>query len=113
VWLKKQNIYIEVDSLGQKTIQTIGYLFFLHLHMMHYISLKGIICKALTDIKTSKEEVEEIDPNTNAFFNFSNDKTTEEDTDIGIGEEIDDDDKLINIPFEIFHMGVGYGITRK
>jgi len=111
-WLKKQNIFIEVDSLGRKTIRTIGYLFFLHPHMTHHVSLKGIIREALTDIKISKEEVEEIDPNANSFFKFSNDEMTG-DTDIDIGEETDDDDKLINIPFEIFHTGVGYSITTK
>ncbi len=118
-WLKKQNVYIEVDSLGRKTIRTIGYLFFLHPHMTHHVSLKGILREALTDISISQEEVEEIDPNATTFFKFKP-NTTDADADIDtIDEDADDeeagnsDDKLLNIPFELFHTNVGYGITTK
>ena len=90
-WLKKQNVYIEVDSLGRKTIRTIGYLFFLHPHMTHHVSLKGIIREALTNIKLSQEEVEEINPNASKFFRFTNTETTDDDAEL---ENIDDENAI-------------------
>jgi len=83
--------------------------------MIHHISLKGIIHEALTNIKLSQEEVVEIDPKACKFFHFTNAEMTDDNAEL---ENIDsentiNDDKLINIPFEIFHTGVGYGITTK
>jgi len=118
-WLKKQNVYVEVKSLGHKTIWTIGYLFFLHPHMTHHVLLKGIIREALTDISISKEEVEEIDLNTVDYFDFKTNTDQDADTDAIVKDADKDDDnnegdtKLLNIPFELFHTGVGYGITTK
>jgi len=37
--------------------------FFIHPHITHHVSLKGILHKAIMDVKLTKEEVEEIDPN--------------------------------------------------
>jgi len=62
--------------------------------MTHHVSLKGIICEALTNIKISKEEVKESDPNASAFFNFPHEEMVDEDTDIEIDEANDDDKKI-------------------
>jgi len=90
--------------------------------MMRHVFLKGFICKALIDIQISKKEVEEIDPNAMDFFNFKT-NTMDKDADIDAIKEADDDDKdndndnrdakLLSIPFELFHTGIGYGITTK
>jgi len=50
-WLKIIHIFVEADTLGCKTIRTLGYLFFLHPQMMHHTSCKGIIQEALLDVK--------------------------------------------------------------
>jgi len=87
--------------------------------MTHHVSLKGILREALTDISISQEEVEEIDPNAATFFKFKPNQT-EEDADIDtIDVDADDedagnnDDRLLNIPFKLFHTNVGYGINTK
>jgi len=41
-WLKTNKIFLEAVTLSQKTIRTLGYLFFVHLQVTHHISLKGI-----------------------------------------------------------------------
>jgi len=58
-WLKKNNVYVKVNLLSHKTIHTLGYLFLLHPNMTYHVSLKGILHKAITDIKISKEERKE------------------------------------------------------
>jgi len=61
-WLKTNKIYLEANRLGQKTIRTLGYLFFIHPQITHHVSLKGILQEGTTDVKLTKEEVKVIDP---------------------------------------------------
>jgi len=115
-WLKKNDAYIEVDSLGRQTIRTLGYLFFLHPNMTHHVSLKGTISEALKVVTITKEEVEEIDPSATTFFRFTEGEDDDErimEADDENAADNDDRSKLLNIPFEIFHTGVGYGIGTK
>jgi len=110
-WLKKNNVFIEIDSLGRKTIRTIGYLFFLHPNMTHHVSLKGNLREALTEIRISKDKIEDIHPNAIQYFHFNETTIEEEEGDATITDATDaDDDKLLPIPFELFPTSVGYGI---
>jgi len=38
-WLKQQEVFIKANTLGHKTIQMLGYLFFMHPNMTHHVLL--------------------------------------------------------------------------
>jgi len=112
-WLKNSKIFLEADTLGWKTICTLGYLFFIHPQITHHVSLKGILQEAITDIKLSWEEVEDI--NLNALYYYPYTATDEAITtdmiDNNQNESDEDDSKLISIPFELYQTDVGYGTS--
>jgi len=72
LWLKANHIFVEADTLGRKTIRTVGYLFFVHPQMTHHTSCKGIIQEALSDVKISREELLTIDPNALEYYHYDN-----------------------------------------
>jgi len=72
LWLKANHIFVEADTLGRKTIRTVGYLFFVHPQMTHHTSCKGIIQEALLDVKISHEELLSIDPNALEYYHYDN-----------------------------------------
>ena len=109
-WLKKNNVYIKIDSLGRKTIRTIGYIFFLHPNMTHHVSLKGNLCEALMEARISQDKIEDIDPNAVQYFNFDTTIEEEEGDTTITDTTAADNDKLLPIPFELFPTWVGNGI---
>ncbi len=109
-WLKDNKIFLEADTLGRKTVRTMGYLFFIHPQITHHVSLKGILQEAITDVKLTKAEVEAIDPQALNYYPYSDgddEHTTMTERDDIFGE--DDDSKFVPIPFELFKTDVGYG----
>jgi len=111
-WLKAHHIYVEANTLGHKTIHTIGYLFFLHLQMMHHTSCKGILQEALFDVKLTFNEVLAINPDALEYYPYVNDPTQDAANDT-LEKAMDDyknnDSKLMHIPFELYLTEVGYG----
>jgi len=95
-----------------KTVHTLGYLFFLHPQVTHHVSLKGILHKAITDVKHSKAEVEVIDPNALDYHLITREDNEEQATTVAAKKQAEfntDDSKLIPIPFELYQMDVGHG----
>ncbi len=109
-WLKANKIFLEADTLGRKTIRTLGYLFFLHPQITHHVSLKGILQEAITDVKLTKDEVEAIDPDALDYYPFAAaaEDTTATMTDQNQDDTVDDS-QFVPIPFELFRTDVGYG----
>jgi len=114
VWLKTNNIFLDADTLGHKTIRTLGYLFFLHPQMTHHTSCKGILQEALADIKLTKDELTTIDPNALEYYGYMT-KYVEGLNDNSLDKAMEDysndnnGSKLLSIPFELFRTEVGYG----
>jgi len=111
-WLKTNRIFVEADTLGRKTIRTIGYLFFLHPQMMHHTSCKGILQEALFDVKLTRDEVIAIDPDALEYYHYTNDPTQDATNDTleqAMDDYLNDDSKLMHIPFELYRTEVGYG----
>jgi len=113
-WLKTNHIFLDADTLGRKTIRTLGYLFFLHPQMTHHTSCKGIIQEALAEIKLTKDELMTIDPNALDYYTYTAEHVegiNNNSLNRAMADYSNDDDgsKLLTIPFELFRTEVGYG----
>jgi len=113
-WLKTNRIFMDADTLGRKTIHTLGYLFFLNPQMTHHTSCKGIIQETLTEIKLTKEELIAINPNALDYYAATVEfmaGTTDTSLDKAMDYYHNDDDgsKLLSIPFKLYCTEVAYG----
>jgi len=110
-WLKMNKIFLEADTLGRKTIQTLGYLFFIHLQVTHHVLLKGILQEAITNVKLSKNEVEAIDPDALEYYPYT-ELNTDPATDMTNNDQEaydTDNSKLVPVPFKLFRTDRSYG----
>jgi len=72
---------------------------------MHHVSLKGILHKAITDVKLIKEEVKAIDPTALNYYSYTSNEDDEQATAMTDKDKDafqTDDSKLVPIPFELY-----------
>jgi len=113
-WLKTNHVFLDADTLGRKTIRTLGYLFFIHPQMTHHTSCKGNIEEALAEVKLTKDELTAIDPNALDYYTHTaeyadslNNNSLEQAMDDYNNDN--DSSKLLSLPFELYRTEVGYG----
>jgi len=61
-WLKKENIFLESDSLGITKTATVGYLLKLHTRITNQTFLKELLIDELNDVEIDPELAVELDP---------------------------------------------------
>jgi len=113
-WLKTNHVFVEADTLGRKTIRTIGYLFYLHPQMTHHTSCKGILQEAIYDVKLTRDEVLAIDPDALEYYQYAIDpaqNAADNTLERAMDDYDNDESKLEHIPFELYRTEVGYGPT--
>ncbi len=111
---KTNHVFLDADTLGRKTIRTLGYLFFIHLQMTHHTSCKGNIEEALAKVKLTKDKLTAIDPNALDYYTYTaeyadspNNNSLKQAMDAYNNDN--DGSKLLSLPFKLYRTEVGYG----
>ncbi len=109
-WLNQNHVFLEADTLGRESIRTIGYFFNVHLRITHKTSFKANIRASLAQVNMTPDEVIELDPTAQHFYDAKEAIRTEE-------NDLEDEFDLYDAeptdiyipPFELLITNVGHG----